>query len=201
MPNVSTEQFGTTGGQIGPAEAEPGFFDTLLESIGNIDFGGAISTGIDILTAGSPILGLFGLGGQGESLQPVAQPGGAPIFQLPAGAGGASTGGVGFAGPSGIIPGLSQLLGIGPGGGGVLPGGAMPNISTSLLAPGQIPTVTRTTQRLPATLQVPHVTATGQQKIVTYKNMGRAILFTGDLAACRRVRKVAARARRRVGGR
>ena len=31
--------------------------------------------------------------------------------------------------------------------------------------------------------------------VVTYKNMGRCVLFSGDLASCKRVAKVARRAR------
>lgn len=36
-------------------------------------------------------------------------------------------------------------------------------------------------------------------RLMTYKNMGRCVLFSGDLSAAKRVRKVAARARRAKG--
>lgn len=37
--------------------------------------------------------------------------------------------------------------------------------------------------------------------VVTYKNVGRPILYSGDFAACKRVQRVASKARRRRGGR
>ena len=204
MPNVSTEQeFGVTGGQIGPAAPEePGFFDELLQGFSEFDIvgtvGGALGSVLDVLTTTSPILDLL-LGGT-DVMEPVAHPGGASIGGLPF-----STAPVvpaiqpGFPGPGGIISGIGDVLGIGPGGGGVLPGGSMPHVSTSGVA--TIQATQRTSARLPSTVHVPYHTATGQGKIATYKNMGRAILFTGDLAAARRVRRVASKARSRLGGR
>jgi len=58
--------------------------------------------------------------------------------------------------------------------------------------------VPRMTQsmRLPSRVDVPNANGT----FTTFKNMGRPILWTGDLAATKRVRKVASRARR-AGGR
>jgi len=56
-------------------------------------------------------------------------------------------------------------------------------------------------RRLPARVDVPMVDASGNSKIVTYKNMGRPVLYTGDFAAAKRVKKVAGRARRAAGGR
>ncbi|HUT79458.1 MAG TPA: hypothetical protein VM285_17305 [Polyangia bacterium] len=52
--------------------------------------------------------------------------------------------------------------------------------------------------RLPSRVDVPSPSGNG---FVTFKNMGRPVLWTGDFAAAKRVRKVAGRARRRVGGR
>ena len=205
MPNESTEGFGVTGGQVGPAEA-PGFFDELLSGFSEFDFGdflsGAAGTALDVLTAGSPILGLFGQGGIfGETQQPVAHPGGAPLNVFPQLGGGLTVPQPQqpFLGPQNIFSGIGTALGIGPGGGGVLPGGSMPHVSTSGV--GQIVPQQSTSTRLPSTVHVPYHTATGQGKIATYKNMGRAILFTGDLAAARRVRRVASKARSRLGGR
>ncbi len=59
----------------------------------------------------------------------------------------------------------------------------------------------RTSSRLPSVVQFAVPTPSGGTRLVTYKNMGRPILYSGDLAAVRRVRRVAARAKRRVGGR
>jgi len=55
--------------------------------------------------------------------------------------------------------------------------------------------------RLPATVTFAVPTPSGGTRMVTYRNMGRPILYTGDLAAVRRVNRVASRARRRRGGR
>ena len=56
-------------------------------------------------------------------------------------------------------------------------------------------------QRLPSTVEVPYQTRSGQTRHAHYKNMGRPLLYSGDLAACKRVRKVGTKARRRSGGR
>lgn len=41
----------------------------------------------------------------------------------------------------------------------------------------------------------------GTNRMATWKYMGRPLLYSGDLAAAKRVRRVASRAKRRVGGR
>lgn len=122
-----------------------------------------------------------------SALAPAVQPG----LQL-AGAFGAGP----YAGGGAAMP-VSQSL----------PGGAVPALGVpfvDLVPPGSVP-ITPTQgacgTRLPGTVQVPYTTASGQQKIATYKNMGRAVLYAGDFAACKRVRKVASKARRRSGGR
>jgi len=56
-----------------------------------------------------------------------------------------------------------------------------------------------TSLRLPATVHVPTTDAAGNTKITTYKNMGRCLLYSGDLAAAKRVRRVAGKARRSGG--
>lgn len=55
--------------------------------------------------------------------------------------------------------------------------------------------------RLPSTVDVPYTTASGHKRIAHYKNLGRAVLYQGDFAAAKRVKKVGAKARRRSGGR
>lgn len=61
------------------------------------------------------------------------------------------------------------------------------------------PTTTAVT-RLPARVDVPTPDAAGNLRFVTFKNMGRPVLWTGDLAACRRVRSIAKRVKK-AGGR
>lgn len=55
--------------------------------------------------------------------------------------------------------------------------------------------------RLPSRVDVPVPQRDGTVRFTTFKNMGRPILWSGDLAAVKRVRRVASKARRRVGGR
>lgn len=60
-----------------------------------------------------------------------------------------------------------------------------------------VPQATTGQLRLPSRVDVP----TGDGKFVTFRNMGRPVLWSGDFAASKRVNKVAGRARRRRGGR
>lgn len=55
--------------------------------------------------------------------------------------------------------------------------------------------------RLPSRVDVPVPQRDGTMRFTTFKNMGRPILWSGDLAAVKRVRRVASKAKRRVGGR
>jgi len=55
------------------------------------------------------------------------------------------------------------------------------------------PVPSRQTMRLPARVDVPTRDAAGNQRFTTFKNMGRPILFTGDVAAAKRVKKVASK--------
>lgn len=64
-----------------------------------------------------------------------------------------------------------------------------------------IPTQGPPTFRLPQRVDVPTTDTSGNVRFTTYKNMGRAILFAGDFAAAKRVKKVASRARKSSGGR
>lgn len=104
-------------------------------------------------------------------------------------------------------------LGMPPMYGGALPGGAMPWTGPGGGGVADLPyidvvpqgstciTPRQTTgRRLPSRVDVPTVDASGNVRYTTYKNMGRPILWSGDLAACKRVKRVATRARR-AGGR
>lgn len=53
--------------------------------------------------------------------------------------------------------------------------------------------------RLPSRVDVPTRDSRGNVRFTTFKNMGRPLLWSGDLAASKRVRKVAAKARRAKG--
>lgn len=71
---------------------------------------------------------------------------------------------------------------------------------------GILPTITATQgacpPRLPARIDVPlPPTPGGAPRFVTYKNMGMPVLFRGDLAACKRVRRVGRMVRKAAGGR
>lgn len=80
-------------------------------------------------------------------------------------------------------------------------------VGNPAVAPGggmAFPTIQPTnscSRRFPATVQMMTTTASGAPKVVTYKNMGAAVLFSGDFAAAKRVKRVAAKAKRRSGGR
>lgn len=51
--------------------------------------------------------------------------------------------------------------------------------------------------RFPRTVQTLVTTPSGNTRVVTYRNMGSPILYSGDLAAKKRVNRV----RRKLGGR
>lgn len=55
--------------------------------------------------------------------------------------------------------------------------------------------------RLPSRVDVPVPQRDGTMRFTTFKNMGRPLLWSGDVAAAKRVRRVASKARRSVGGR
>jgi len=55
--------------------------------------------------------------------------------------------------------------------------------------------------RLPHRVDVPVPQRDGTMRFTTYLNMGRPVAFAGDFAAVKRVKKLASKARRRVGGR
>lgn len=69
---------------------------------------------------------------------------------------------------------------------------------------GGVATITPRTivsRRLPSRVDVPIADASGNMRFVTFKNMGRPILWSGDLSACKRVRRAGSKARRAAGGR
>jgi hypothetical protein len=85
---------------------------------------------------------------------------------------------------------------------GVVGGNGMANGNGGAMVPhaqhSPFSRINRTNIRMMSEVQVQHP-ETG--KVYTYKNMGRPVLYSGDLAASKRVRKVAARARRASGKR
>jgi len=64
---------------------------------------------------------------------------------------------------------------------------------------GQIRPAAHCSTSLPSRVDIPTVDARGNTRYTTFKNMGRPLLWSGDLAASKRVRKVAAKARRAKG--
>lgn len=55
--------------------------------------------------------------------------------------------------------------------------------------------------RIPRQVQFLMPTPSGGQRLVTYRNIGQPVLYSGDYAAVRRVQRVAKKAKRRAGGR
>ena len=62
------------------------------------------------------------------------------------------------------------------------------------------PTAGTCGNRMPSSVTVPY-SVNGKTKYAHYKNMGRPVLYSGDYAAAKRVKRVASKARRRSGGR
>lgn len=145
-----------------------------------------------------------------------------PFVSLFPGGGGGFLGGNGFGGfpavtGEGGFPDLLKegadllkfLLGRNGGNGGIDPTTGGPGPVLGPLAPptggngaglaGGVTCITprlSLSRRLPARVDVPVLDSSGNVKFTTYKNMGRAVLFQGDFAAAKRVRRVAARAHR-----
>lgn len=160
----------------------PGFdFGDITDFVGGIFQGGTAAGPIQpLLQLGSQFLpNLFGGGDSGgggapSPIAPVAMPGGAPLlnpFNLPLD-------------PFGLFTGDTTVPSV-----PTTPGAGFP----------QARTVTST--RLPHMVASTVPTANGGSRIVAYRNMGRPVLWSGDFAAARRVRKVAAKAKRTRGGR
>lgn len=73
--------------------------------------------------------------------------------------------------------------------------GAIPTTGGACITP-----TARSSVRLPSRVDVPTVDASGNTRFTTFKNMGKPILWSGDLAACKRVKRLGSRVRR-AGGR
>lgn len=86
-------------------------------------------------------------------------------------------------------------------GGAMVPAGGSFGAGVSCIPPGSavISQRPRMGMRLPSRVDVPTVDRSGNVRFTTFKNMGRPLLWSGDLAASKRVRKVAAKARRAKG--
>ena len=78
----------------------------------------------------------------------------------------------------------------------IAPGGIMSGQGGTCIQPR-----TRAATGYPGTVQFMASTPSGNTRVMTYKNKGRALLYSDDLAACKRVKRVATRARRAAGGR
>ena len=86
-----------------------------------------------------------------------------------------------------------------PGGAPVVQQAAFPMQITPGGGGGQIRPAAHCSTSLPSRVDIPTVDARGNTRYTTFKNMGRPLLWSGDLAASKRVRKVAAKARRAKG--
>lgn len=88
-----------------------------------------------------------------------------------------------------------------PGGAPLLGSGSSTSGSPWCITPGGASITQRPAMgmRLPSRVDVPTVDRSGNVRFTTFKNMGRPLLWSGDLAASKRVRKVAAKARRAKG--
>lgn len=135
------------------------------------------------------------------------------MFSEPSGMGSNIFGGGGdwLSGLGGLATGVADIIGA-VRGQRALPGGARGFFGTNLptidlpgidiFQGGGCPTMPFTSAAASgvraATFGVPHP-VTGRW--TWFKPAGRPLLWSGDLSACRRVRKIAGRARRRLGGR
>lgn len=80
--------------------------------------------------------------------------------------------------------------------GDIAPQGSMSGMGGACIAP-----TARGSIGFPTTVQFMAPTPSGNQRCHTYRNKGTALLYSDDLAACKRVKRAAARARKAVGGR
>jgi len=175
----------------------------FLGGLGN--FGSSLVGGISDLAQGVTPLANLGIGIASAINQPAAPTQTAVANQLgqpsvrPTGAlaapGGAPYQTAGIGGDL-IEWGLDALgsawdMGLGGGNGN---GGTMSNGLT-------IKPMTSQTRRFPSIVQGMVTTPSGNTRVVTYKNMGSPVLYSGDLAACKRVKRISRRVRRAAGGR
>jgi len=78
----------------------------------------------------------------------------------------------------------------------IAPQGVMSGMGGTCITPQARPGI-----GYPSTVQFLTPTPSGGTRVKTYKDKGTALLYSDDLAACKRVKRVAARARRAAGGR
>jgi len=86
----------------------------------------------------------------------------------------------------------------------LIPGGAGQTLLPAQAGGACIAPTAQTTIRLPSRVDVPTRDAAGNQRFTTFKNMGRPILWSGDVAAAKRVKRISSRVAkfgRRRGGR
>lgn len=165
------------------APAPGGFFNTLTSGISNV------------IQASTPLLGTILPSllqrPAPQAFAPIAMPGGAPIQQFPGG----------FADPRLVSANPASFASASPAGNflsAITPDflGAIPTTGGACISP-----TTSTTTRLPSRVDVPTTDANGNMRMTTFKNMGHPVLWSGDLAAVRRVKRIATRVRRATGGR
>ena len=181
-----------------PEEKPVGFVSTA--------FGGLANMAEGLLDFGADVLD-FGFSAASR-LAPIAAPFIVPTMATTAGrasaptapaapvsyGGGSSVANYATALPGGApvyLPGMQQAAGLGLPFIDIAPQGTVGNI---------VPRMTQSL-RLPSRVDVPMPDRYGNVKYYTFKNMGRPLLYQGDLAACKRVRRVASRAKRSRGGR
>jgi len=162
MPNVPT----------GPAAATTGGFGGFLSGLTDV-VGALTPLALPFINrAAQPTVNVPQFAP--AQFSPVSMPGGAPV-----GGGIGRPLNVGFPGegsfaaqPVGLFGALGAATGLG--------GGAC-----------IVPTASAPTMRLPSRVDVPTTDAAGNQRFTTFKNMGRPVLWSGDLATVKRVRRIA----------
>lgn len=183
-PNPFTQ----AGGHSVPQVQTTSFLDSVRETID--DVGGVFSSLGGVAGQVAPLLSLFGVGGGGgggrsQMQLPDALPGGAPVTRFNFQRGGQSV-------PQ--IATSANFLNLLPDVPGV-------DLAPSITGGANIRPVTRATSRFPRTVQFQHTTPSGNSRVITYRNVGSPVVYSGDLATCKRVKKVSRRLRSAAGGR
>jgi len=176
-----------------------GLFGGALEGIGGF-LGDVIDVGSGLFEAASPVLGglnqlgvIGGGGPSGGSSRPTSpatpQAMQASMLPIAIGAGRAAAPSIGrVLGLAGAGAAVGDALDVFEGIGSVFGGDS--GMSSLTINP-----VTSGAVRYPRTVQQLVRTPSGNTRVVTYRNMGSPVLYSGDLAAKKRVNKV----RRRLG--
>jgi len=171
-PFTPRQPIGVTMPEVSTSSGGLGAFGGFVEGLGQL------------VQAVSPIISPI-IAANFPGQQPIALPGGAQIpgrFQDPR----LQVQQAGLMQDIFSFPGVGLPGFLGGGGGGAV----MP-----------IQPTTSVVTRFPRTVSFTTTTAAGNPKVITYRNMGACLLFSGDLSAAKRVRRIASKARRRVGGR